>query len=138
MGRVNKMNERKLLNGIEPFLSYDEAFGWLLGVHGAMIRIITDRELHWLMHSAASDAIQCTDNALRLIAARDADGCISYEATLRRVVKDYLRGKGITSSKGVSAHYLRTARYFAAFFVSVVASILEAIDHDRHEKETTR
>ena len=121
------MNGQKM----KPFLSYDEAFGWLLGVHGAMIRIIENREFHWLMSMAASDAKQCTDNALRLIAARDADGCVSYEATLRRGVKDYLRGKGVTSSKGVSAHKLRTARYFAGWYVSVVASILEAIDHDQ-------
>ena len=129
------MNERKPTNGIEPFLSYDEAFGWLLGVHGAMIRIIAHRELHWLMSTAASDGKQFADGALRLCAKRDVDGCVDYAATLRREVKDYLRGKGLTSSKTVSAHYLRTARYFAAFFVSVVASILEAIDHDREISE---
>lgn len=123
------MNERESSNGVEPFLSYDEAFGWLLGIHGAMIRIVEDRELHWLMSMAASDAIQCADNALRLISVRDVDGCVAYEAVLRCAVKGYLRGKGVTSSKGVSAHKLRVARYFAGWFVSVVASILEAIDH---------
>jgi len=130
------MNERKSLNGIAPFLSYDEAFGWLLGVHGAMIRIIANREFHWLMSMAASDAMRCADNALQLIAARDVEGCVSYEANLRRVVKDYLRGKGVTTTGSVSAHKLRTARYFAGWYVSSVASILEAIDHGRPEKET--
>lgn len=121
------MNGQKM----KPFLSCDEAFGWLLGVHGAMVRIIADSEWHWLMHSAASDAIQCADIALQLIAARNTDGCISYEAALRRRVKGYLRGKGMASTGSESAHKLRTARYFAGWYVSVVASILEAIDHDQ-------
>jgi len=129
------MNEHESTNGIDPFLSYDEAFGWLLGVHGAMIRIIENREFHWLMSMAASDAMRCADKALRLIARRDVGGCVGYEAELRSRAKDYLRGKGVTSSGSVSAHKLRAARYLAAWFVSVVASILEAIDHDREISE---
>ena len=132
------MREHKSSNGIDPFLSYDEAFGWLLGVHGAMIRIIADRKWHWLMSMAASDAIQCAGTALQLCAKRDADGCVCYEVELRRRAKDYLRGKGVTSSGSVPANKLRAARYFAAWFVSVVASILEAIDHNRQEKESER
>jgi hypothetical protein len=116
---------------VKPFLSYDEAFGWMLGFYGAIVRQVHAAGDEGLYKDAAFMWIEWGEVAFEALVQKDKERCERLAKRARDQISSLVRNDLKPWWREYNPYHRRHARYNAIWYGFVFAAILESIDHER-------